>query len=57
MSCEAWSLSFFALIRRGLLSLLLAVAVTLTPTRAPLAQSADNARYAAIVRTAGVTGD
>ena len=38
-----------ALIRRGLLSLLLAVAVTLTPTRAPLAQSADNARYAAIV--------
>jgi D-alanyl-D-alanine carboxypeptidase (penicillin-binding protein 5/6) len=49
MSCEAWSLSFFALIRRGLLSLLLAVSVTLTPTRAPLAQSADNARYAAIV--------
>ncbi len=38
-----------ALIRRGFLSLLLAVAVTLTPTRAPLAQSADNARYAAIV--------
>ncbi|MBP8063093.1 MAG: D-alanyl-D-alanine carboxypeptidase [Brevundimonas sp.] len=38
-----------ALIRRGLLSLLLAVAVTLTPTRAPQAQSADNARYAAIV--------
>jgi D-alanyl-D-alanine carboxypeptidase len=38
-----------ALIRRGLLSLVLAVAVTLTPTRAPQAQSADNARYAAIV--------
>ena len=38
-----------ALIRRGLLSLLLAVAVSLTPTRAPQAQSADNARYAAIV--------
>lgn len=38
-----------ALIRRGLLSLLLAVAVTMTPTRPPLAQSADNARYAAIV--------
>ena len=40
---------FSALIRRGLLSLLLAVAVTMTPTRAPLAQSSDNARYAAIV--------
>ena len=38
-----------ALIRRGLLSLLLAVAVAMTPTRPPLAQSADNARYAAIV--------
>ncbi|MDP2117953.1 MAG: D-alanyl-D-alanine carboxypeptidase [Brevundimonas sp.] len=38
-----------ALIRRGFLSLLLAIAVTMTPTRAPLAQSADNARYAAIV--------
>ncbi len=38
-----------ALIRRGLLTLLLAVAVTMTPTRPPLAQSADNARYAAIV--------
>lgn len=38
-----------ALIRRGLLSLVLALAVTLTPTRQPLAQSADNARYAAIV--------
>jgi len=42
-------LSLSALIRRGFLSLLLAVAVTLTPTRAPLAQSMDNARYAAIV--------
>jgi D-alanyl-D-alanine carboxypeptidase len=38
-----------ALIRRGLLSLLLAAAVTLTPVNPPLAQSADNARYAAIV--------
>ncbi|MDP3656201.1 MAG: D-alanyl-D-alanine carboxypeptidase [Brevundimonas sp.] len=38
-----------ALIRRGFLSLLLAVAMTMTPTRAPLAQSADNSRYAAIV--------
>ena len=38
-----------ALIRRGFLSLVLAVAVAMTPTRAPLAQSADNARYAAIV--------
>lgn len=38
-----------ALIRRGLLTLLLAVAVTMTPTRPPLAQSTDNARYAAIV--------
>ena len=38
-----------SLIRRGILSLLLAVAITMTPTRAPLAQSADNARYAAIV--------
>lgn len=38
-----------ALIRRGLLSLLLAVAVTMTPAAPPLAQSADNARYAAIV--------
>lgn len=38
-----------ALIRRGLLSLLLAVAVTMTPATPPLAQSADNARYAAIV--------
>ncbi|WP_292067062.1 D-alanyl-D-alanine carboxypeptidase [Brevundimonas sp. UBA7664] len=38
-----------ALIRRGFLSLVLAVAVTLTPTRAPLAQSSDNSRYAAIV--------
>ncbi|MBU1538155.1 MAG: serine hydrolase [Alphaproteobacteria bacterium] len=37
------------MIRRGFLSLLLAVAVTMTPTRAPLAQSNDNARYAAIV--------
>lgn len=42
-------MSLSALIRRGFLSLLLAVAVTLTPTHAPLAQSADNARYAAIV--------
>lgn len=38
-----------ALIRRGLLSLLLAIAVTMTPATPPLAQSADNARYAAIV--------
>ena len=38
-----------ALIRRGFLSLLLAVAGTMTPTRAPVAQPADNARYAAIV--------
>lgn len=38
-----------ALIRRGLLSLLLAVAVTMTPATPPLAQSPDNARYAAIV--------
>ncbi len=40
---------FPALIRRGLLSLLLAVALTMTPTRAPMAQSSDNTRYAAIV--------
>lgn len=39
----------YALIRRGFLSLVLAVAVTMTPTRAPLAQSPDNSRYAAIV--------
>lgn len=38
-----------ALIRRGALSLLLAVALTMTPTRAPLAQSSDDTRYAAIV--------
>lgn len=38
-----------ALIRRGLLSLLLAVAVTMTPATPPLAQSPDNSRYAAIV--------
>jgi D-alanyl-D-alanine carboxypeptidase (penicillin-binding protein 5/6) len=38
-----------ALIRRGFLSLVLAVAVTMTPTRAPMAQSTDNSRYAAIV--------
>ncbi|RZI99764.1 MAG: D-alanyl-D-alanine carboxypeptidase, partial [Brevundimonas sp.] len=38
------------LIRRGWLSLLLAAALVLTPTTAPLvAQSSDNARYAAIV--------
>ena len=37
------------LIRRGLLSLLLAVAVVMTPATPPLAQSAENARYAAIV--------
>ncbi len=42
-------MSLSALIRRGLLSLMLAVAMTMTPARAPLAQSADNARYAAIV--------
>ena len=42
-------MSFSTLIRRGFLSLLLAVAVTMTPTRAPLAQATDNARYAAIV--------
>ena len=42
-------MSLSALIRRGFLSLVLAVAVTMTPARAPLAQSADNARYAAIV--------
>jgi len=38
-----------ALIRRGFLSLLLAFAVMMTPAQAPLAQSQDNARYAAIV--------
>ena len=39
-----------ALIRRGLLSLFLVAALAFTPTTAPLeAQSADNARYAAIV--------
>ena len=38
-----------ALIRRGFLSLVLVIVVTMTPTRAPLAQSSDNSRYAAIV--------
>ncbi|MFN3669488.1 MAG: D-alanyl-D-alanine carboxypeptidase [Brevundimonas sp.] len=42
-------MSFSALIRRGLLSLLLAFAVVMTPTTTPMAQSQDNARYAAIV--------
>jgi len=38
------------LIRRGLLSLMLVAALAMTPTTAPLvAQSSDNARYAAIV--------
>ncbi|MGV8929906.1 MAG: serine hydrolase [Brevundimonas sp.] len=40
---------FTALIHRGFLSLLLAVAVTMTPVNRPLAQSADDTRYAAIV--------
>lgn len=39
-----------ALLRRGWLSLMLVVAIAMTPAAAPLvAQSADNARYAAIV--------
>jgi D-alanyl-D-alanine carboxypeptidase len=43
-------LSISALIRRGWLSLMLVAALALTPTTAPLvAQSSDNARYAAIV--------
>lgn len=43
-------MSISALIRRGLLSLLLVAAMAATPTTAPLvAQSAENARYAAIV--------
>jgi D-alanyl-D-alanine carboxypeptidase len=43
-------LSISVLIRRGWLSLLLVAALALTPTTAPLvAQSSDNARYAAIV--------
>jgi D-alanyl-D-alanine carboxypeptidase (penicillin-binding protein 5/6) len=42
-------LTLSALIRRGFLSLLLAVAVTMTPVQAPLAQAPDNSRYAAIV--------
>ena len=43
-------MSFSALIRRGLLSFLLVAAMAATPTTAPLvAQSAENARYAAIV--------
>lgn len=43
-------MSLSALIRRGLLSLALVVALAMTPTTDPLvAQSADNARYAAIV--------
>lgn len=40
---------FSALIHRGFLSLLLVVAMTMTPVSRPLAQAADNARYAAIV--------
>ncbi|MBW8303833.1 MAG: serine hydrolase [Brevundimonas sp.] len=40
----------FALIRRGLLSLMLVVALAVVPTTAPLvAQSSENSRYAAIV--------
>ena len=47
---EACRLSLSALIRRGLLSLALVAALAMTPTTAPLvAQSTDNARYAAIV--------
>ena len=43
-------MSINALFRRGFLSLLLVAALAATPTTAPLvAQSADNARYAAIV--------
>jgi len=43
-------LSISVLIRRGWLSLMLVAALALTPTTAPLvAQSSDNARYAAIV--------
>ncbi|HWQ86469.1 serine hydrolase [Brevundimonas sp.] len=43
-------MSISALIRRGWLSLVLVAALALTPTTAPLvAQSSDNARYAAIV--------
>ncbi|MDP1913513.1 D-alanyl-D-alanine carboxypeptidase [Brevundimonas sp.] len=37
------------LIRRGFLSIVLAIAVMMTPTHAPLAQSSDSSRYAAIV--------
>jgi D-alanyl-D-alanine carboxypeptidase (penicillin-binding protein 5/6) len=43
-------LPIFALIRRGLLSLILIIALAVVPTTPPLvAQSSDNARYAAIV--------
>ncbi|MEJ6788480.1 D-alanyl-D-alanine carboxypeptidase [Brevundimonas sp. BR2-1] len=43
-------MSLSVLIRRGWLSLLLVAALAMTPTTAPLvAQSSDNARYAAIV--------
>ncbi|RYG08093.1 MAG: D-alanyl-D-alanine carboxypeptidase, partial [Caulobacteraceae bacterium] len=47
---RARRLPLTALFRRGWLSLMLVVAVVLTPTTTPLvAQSSDNARYAAIV--------
>ena len=43
-------MSIFALIRRGMMSLALVAAMAATPTTAPLvAQTSDNARYAAIV--------
>jgi D-alanyl-D-alanine carboxypeptidase len=50
MYSEACRLPLSVLIRRGLLSLMLIAALAMTPTTAPLvAQSSDNARYAAIV--------
>jgi D-alanyl-D-alanine carboxypeptidase (penicillin-binding protein 5/6) len=50
MSLRGLLLLMSALIRRGFLSLLLVVALAMTPTSPPLvAQSSDNSRYAAIV--------
>lgn len=50
MSLRGLPLPISTLIRRGVLSLLLVVALAMTPTTPPLvAQSSDNSRYAAIV--------
>jgi D-alanyl-D-alanine carboxypeptidase len=50
MSLRGLPLPISALVRRGFLSLLLVVALAMTPTTPPLvAQSSDNSRYAAIV--------